>query len=46
MNFWTWIIALTAATALVYLGLSLNGKTEQSGGHDTHGHDDHGHGHH
>ena len=45
MNFWTSIGALVVATVLVYLGLSLNGKTESAGGHDDQGHDDHGHGH-
>lgn len=44
MTFWTWLIAVAAASVLVIIGLSLNGKTEHAGGHDDHGHDDHGHG--
>ncbi|MFZ5815893.1 MAG: hypothetical protein ACOY93_11390 [Bacillota bacterium] len=48
MNFWMWVLALVAASALVYFALSINGKTEHAGGHDDHGHghDDHGHAHH
>lgn len=46
MSFWTAFGAIVVATAIVYVGLSLNGKTEHAGGHDDHGHghDDHGHG--
>lgn len=46
MNYWMWILALVGASAVIYFALSINGKTEHTGGHDDHGHDDHGHGHH
>lgn len=46
MEFWVWILGIVVASALVFIGLSLNGKTEgAAGGHDAHGHDNHGHGH-
>lgn len=43
MNFWYALAGVVVASALVYLGLSLNGKTQESGGHDDHGHDSHSH---
>jgi len=43
MNFWIVLAAVVVASAVVYLGLSLNGKTPVAGGHDDHGHDSHGH---
>lgn len=43
MNFWYALVGVVVASALVYLGLSLNGKTEEAGGHDDHGHDSHSH---
>ena len=42
MNFWLWVLGWVVASAVVYLALSINGKTELAGA----GHDDHGHGHH
>jgi len=44
--FWTWVGALVVASGIVYFALSINGKTEQAGGHDDHGHGGHGHDHH
>jgi hypothetical protein len=41
MNFWIAVGAYVVACAVVYMALSINGKTEQAGGHDSH---DHGHG--
>lgn len=47
MSFIYWAIGCVVATLVVYLALSINGKTEHAGAaHDDHGHDDHGHGHH
>jgi hypothetical protein len=40
-----WVGAIAVASAFLYGALSINGKTEHAGGHDSHGHDDHGHGH-
>lgn len=43
MDFWTATVYFLVATAVVYLGLSLNGRTEQAERHGDHDHD-HGHG--
>lgn len=44
MNFWTAFIGVVVASVVVFIALSINGKTEGADGHDAHGHDDHGHG--
>lgn len=45
MSFWVYFGAFIVASGVVYLALSINGKTEAAGdhGHDDHGHGGHGH---
>lgn len=42
LSFWMWVIGWVVASGVVFLALSINGKTEQAEA----SHDDHGHSHH
>lgn len=46
MSFWYGVIGVVVASVVVFVALSINGKTDAPAGDSHgHGHDDHGHGH-
>lgn len=41
MSFWTALVGIVVASGVVFIAVSINGKTETAGGHDDHGHGGH-----